>query len=184
MKRLLVTVLVATLVLTLAIPGAAAVKERQAEGVTSFMLNPTCDPTFSGDPGTWCPIVDGEVLLGLANPGSKTGTIKGSQLFEGVLAIASDGSLTMTGSVVFTGRVKACGYGTVEFDVAGSGFLTPGQGSGAFFETNEQTIVGGSLPIEGVVRELGNGTGNEDGTAGTLEYEGEYTCDQRGRGHS
>lgn len=183
MRRLLIAVLSFVLVLVLAPPSSAKVKERAAEGTTSFMLMPTCDP----NPGGNCPFdpETGILELGLANPGSKVGTFKGTQLFEGTLFIdVFTGSFTMTGSVVFEGRVKACGYGTVEFDVVGSGVLTPGVGSGAFFETNEQTIVGGTLPIEGVVRELGAGTGNEDGSAGTLPYTGEYTCDQRGRGHS
>lgn len=174
--------LAACLVMVLAAPSTAAVKEREAAGVTSFMLNPTCDPS----PGGNCPfnLETGILELGLSNPGMKVGTFKGSQVFNGTLFInTNDGSFEMTGSVVFTGRVKACGHGTVEFDVVGSGFLTD-QGSGAFFETNEQTIVGGTLPLDGVVRELGAGTGNADGTAGTLEYVGEYTCDQRGRGRS
>ncbi len=181
MRRLLVGVLSFALILVLAPPSAAKVKERDAEGTTSFMLNPTCDPS----PGGNCPFDPdtGILELGLSNPGMKVGTFKGTQRFDGTLFInVFNGTFTMTGSVVFEGRVKACGHGTVEFDVTGSGFLTE-EGSGAFFETNEQTIVGGTLPIEGVVRELGAGTGNEDGTAGTLPYEGEYTCDQRGRGN-
>lgn len=181
-RRFFVAALASTLVFAMAAPSAAKVKEREAEGVTSFQLMPTCDPT----PGGNCPfdISTGILELGLANPGVKVGTFKGTQLFEGTLFInTADGTFTMTGSVLFEGRVKACGHGTVEFDVTGSGRLTE-EGAGAFFETNEQTIVGGTLPIEGIVRELGAGTGNADGTGGTLQYEGEYSCDQRGRGHS
>jgi len=162
------------------------VKEREATGVTSFTLNPTCDPTPGAEVGA-CDFnpETGILSLGLSNPGVKVGTFQGSQLFEGTLFISvADGSFTMTGTVVFEGRVKACGHGTVEFEVDGSGFLTPGVGGGADFVTNTQTIVGGSLPIEGALSELGVGTGNEDGTAGTLDYAGQYSCDQRGRGHS
>jgi len=184
LRKILVLVLAMTMVLTVAAPSGAKVKEREANGVTSFMLNPTCDPTPGAEFGA-CPFADGILALGLSNPGVKVGTFKGSQLFEGTLFITvENGSFTMTGTVVFEGRVKACGHGTVEFEVDGSGFLTPGVGGGANFITNTQKIVGGSLPIEGALSELGVGTGNEDGTAGTLDYAGDYSCDQRGRGHS
>ncbi len=176
MRRFILLATAMAILLALAGPASAKVKTRDAEGVTEFTLVASCEPFVD------CVIEDGFLFASLQNPGTKTGTFKGTQLYtvDFVLNLA-DFSFTVEGSVVFTGTVKACGHGTVIFDVIGSGFLEA-DGT-ANFVVQDQTVSGGTLPLQGTISETGTGTTNSDGT-GSIDYVGSYTCDQRGRGHS
>ena len=165
--------------LALAVPASAKVKERAAEGSTTFTLSPTCDPasTCAFDAGT------GVLTITLLNPGTKTGTFKGTQLLTADFKLnVFTNDFTYSGTVVFNGRVKACGVGTVVLDVVGSGFLQ--EDGTANFVVNDQTIIpaGTTLPIEGILREPGALPTDPVTGVGFGSYEGEYTCDHGGSG--
>lgn len=179
MRRILVLGIAMAMMLALAAPAVAKVKTRQAEGSTMFTLNPTCDPasTCAFDPET------GILTITLLNPGMKTGTFKGTQLLTAdFLLNAFTNEFTYSGTVVFNGRVKACGVGTVVFDVVGNGFLE--EDGTANFVVNDQTIIpaGTTLPIEGILREPGALPTDPETGVGFGSYEGEYTCDHSGKG--
>jgi len=163
------------MLLALAAPTSAKVKEREAKGTTAFTLvinNPEVD--LDADP----PIFTAQ----LDNPGTKTGTFKGTQLYSvDYVQNLVDNTFTVEGTVVFFGRVKACGYGLVIFDVSGHGvILDDGAGAADFF-VQDQTVSGGTLPLEGWISETGTGVSTGDAT-GTIEYEGSYSCDHSGKG--
>ncbi|MDH3471794.1 MAG: hypothetical protein OEM94_10810 [Acidimicrobiia bacterium] len=182
MRRVLVLTIVMATMLALAAPVSAKVKERQAEGGTMFTLNPTCDPSLA-DPATACDLDlgTGILTLTLLNPGTKTGTFKGTQLLTAdFLLNVFTNEFTYSGTVVFNGRVKACGVGTVVMDVVGEGFLDAD--GNATFIVNDQTInpALSTLPIEGILREPGFLPTDPETGVGSGDYEGEYTCDHSG----
>lgn len=178
MKRILAAViLVLGMTIGLAMPASAGAKERDAAGGGAFTLNPTCDPNG----GEFACEFDAEALtlnVTLSNPGITTGTFKGTQLFTAdFLVNVIDNTFEMTGIVVWNGRVKACGVGTVVYDVFGSGYLEA-DGT-AFFEVNHQTInpIGTTLPIDGFLDLPGLAPTDPETGIGELAYTGQYTCD-------
>jgi hypothetical protein len=92
----------------------------------------------------------------------------------------TDGSFVMIGTVVFNGRVKACGVGTVVFDAYGEGFLD--ETGNAVFEVNSETVnpVGTTLPISGQLNSPGALPADPDTGVGSGPYSGEYSCDHSG----
>lgn len=183
MRRFLLFTMSVLLMLTLAVPASAERNmARDAAGTTTFTVIATCD--FPAAPGGLddCPIdANGVVAIGLSNPGSKVGTFRGNQLYEGNIYInLAAGTFTIDGTVTFTGTVRGCGFGTVVFDSAGSGYLDPATGA-ANFDTNLQTIVasGTTLPITGYVNETGIQTPPAPDGSSMLDYSGRYTCDRR-----
>jgi hypothetical protein len=136
---------------------AAASSPLPAAGVETFV------PNFTLERGA-----DGNVFLSALNPGAKTGTFTGTQLFEGTLALFRDGSFNFEGTITFTGDVADCGTGTVVLRVEGAGFLLP-DGTAVFTRNHQHTLFGqGTLPVHASLDSLGVGT--------TLAYAGEYHC--------
>lgn len=177
MKRLAVLMMVVGLVMGIAAPASADVKTREASGTTTFTLNPQCTPGVdcAFDPDT------GVITIELLNPATKTGTFKGTQLLTAdFLLDTTDGSFVMVGTIVFSGRVKACGVGTVLFDAYGEGFLD--ETGNAVFEVNSETVnpVGTTLPISGQLNSPGALPTDPDTGVGSGPYSGEYSCDHSG----
>lgn len=177
MRRLLILCLAVATMLALAAPASAATKVRQAEGTTTFTVVATCNSGGAGDvEGQPDCAFDGETLeITITNPGTKRGSFNGAQVFDGVVNLnVVDLSFTISGTVVFDGRVRGCGSGTVVFEASGAGSIDPATGL-ATFDSNEQVIVGGTLPIRGHVSEVGTESPNGDGTS-SLDYTGAYVC--------
>lgn len=180
MRRILLLTIAMALMFALAAPGSATVRDRQAKGTTTFTLIVTCNP---GPPIAGVPdcVIEGTTLfITISNPGAKTGTFKGTQVFDATVAISllDPTRFTFTGTTVFTGKVKACGSGTVIFDTNGSGSFDAN--GDAIFDVNDATVSGGTLPMEGTFSELGNQAPTNDAGMGSIDYEGSYTCDKRG----
>jgi hypothetical protein len=111
---------------------------------------------------------DGNVFLSQQNPGTKTGTFTGTQLFEGTLVLFKDGSFNFAQIITFTGTVAGCGTGTVVFRVEGTGLVLP-DGSAMITRDHQHTLFGqGTLPVHASLDSVGVGT--------TLTYTGEYHC--------
>lgn len=162
------------LTMAMAAPASAAVKTRDASGTTTFTLNAQCTP------GVDCEVdpVTGVVTVPLLNPATKTGTFKGTQVLTAdFLVNTTDGSFEMIGTVVFNGRVKACGVGTVVFDAYGSGYFD--QAGVPVFEVNSETVnpAGTTLPISGQLNSPGALPSDPVTGVGSAPYSGEYSCD-------
>ena len=174
MKRPFALAMVVGLIVALAVPAFANGKIREASGTTTFTLNPQCTPGVDCaiDPET------GVLTIPLLNPATKSGTFKGTQVLTAdFLLNTTDGSFVMTGTVVFNGRVKACGVGTVVFDAYGEGFLD--ETGTAVFEVNSETVnaAGTTLPISGQLNSPGALPTDPDTGVGSAPYSGEYACD-------
>jgi hypothetical protein len=178
MKRYAVVAAVVGLIMLIAAPAPASVKTRAAEGTTTFTLNPQCTP------GVDCELdLDTfEMTIPLLNPATKTGTLKGNQLLTADFRLnVITNTFVMEGTVVFNGRVKACGVGTVVFDAYGEGYLM--EDGSAFFEVNSETVnpAGTTLPITGVLNSPGALPTDPDTGIGSGPYAGEYECNHSGK---
>lgn len=173
--------LVLAMTMGLASPASADAKVRTAEGGGFFTLNPTCAPF--GDPACDFNPETGVLNITLSNPGTTTGTFKGTQLLTAdFLLNTADNSFEMYGTIVWNGRVKACGVGTIVYDVVASGFLD--ETATANFLVNRQTInpTGTTLPIEGFLDLPGASPTDPDTMMGAIDYTGEYLCDHSNSG--
>lgn len=178
MKRLAVLALAVGLIMGMAAPASAKVKTRDASGTTTFTLTPQCDPEVNCE----FDLATGVITIPLLNPATKTGTFKGTQLLTADFMLnTNDGSFVLIGTVVFTGRVKACGVGTVVFDAYGEGSLD--QDGTAVFAVNSETVnpVGTTLPISGQLDSPGALPTDPETNIGSAPYTGEYSCNHSGR---
>jgi hypothetical protein len=178
MKRIAVVAVVVGLMMAMAAPAPAKVKSRNAEGTTTFTLNPQCTP------GVDCEIdFDTFVMtIPLLNPATKSGTFKGTQVLDADFMLnVVDNTFVMEGTIVFNGRVKACGVGTVVFDAYGAGYLM--EDGSAYFEVNRETVnpAGTTLPITGVLNSPGALPTDPETGIGSGPYTGEYECNHSGK---
>lgn len=126
MRRITVLTIAMAMMLALASPASAG-RPMEATGVETFQLTPTCSSILGEIPGAPdCRTGNGNTFLTLLNPGTKSGTFEGSQLYEGHVTIFKNGDFTLRGFVTFTGTVEGCGDGTVVFWNEGSGNLATG----------------------------------------------------------
>lgn len=127
MRRTLVLIFAAVFVFALAAPVSAA-KPMPVTGTETFVLSPTCNPgpAFGFPPPTTCRTAGPNVFMGLANPGSRTGTFTGTQFFDGKVNLKANGDFTYRGILTFEGTVAGCGEGTVVFFNQGAGNLATG----------------------------------------------------------
>lgn len=174
-RGLWIAAVVAGMMIGLTAPASAEpAKVRHAEGGGVFTLNPTCDPaagTCAFDPTT------NVLTITLENPATTTGTFKGEQVLTADFMLdTDDGSFEMFGTIVWHGRVKACGVGTIVYDVVGSGALDPA--GTAIFEVNRQTIDpdGTTLPIDGFL-DVPGAAPTDENNMGPINYTGQYSCD-------
>ena len=156
-SSIFVAALVAGVAVLALVAPATASSPLPASGTETFV------PTL-----TFEKIADGNEFIGLQNPGARTGTFTGTQLFEGIFLIHKDGSFNFEGNITFTGTVAGCGTGTVVFRSEGGGFLLP-DGTTNFTRNHNTTLdEQGTLPVNATLDSLGIGT--------TLTYSGEYHC--------
>jgi len=101
MKRLVLIALVASVLVAIPAAGASAqgAKPMEAHGTETFELNLTCNPgsAFGGVDPAGCRTAGPNVFLGLANPGSRTGTFNGVQFFDGKVNTKANGDFTFRG---------------------------------------------------------------------------------------
>jgi hypothetical protein len=130
MRRLVLIALVASVLVAIPAAGASAKADKpmEAYGEETFLLSPTCNPgaAFGGVDPADCRTAGPNVFLGLANPGSRTGTFTGEQFFDGKVNAKANGDFTFRGILTFEGTVEGCGEGTVVFFNEGSGNLATG----------------------------------------------------------
>lgn len=174
LTRIALIALMLGLVMAMAAPVSAKTKTREASGTTTFTLNPQCTPGVdcAFDPET------GVMTIELLNPATKVGTFKGTQVLTAdFLLDTNTGRFEMFGTVVFTGRVKACGVGTIVFDAYANGFLD--QNGTAVFQVNSETVnpAGTTLPISGQLNSPGALPTDPNTGIGSGPYTGEYSCD-------
>lgn len=178
---LAIVVLALGMAIGLVVPASGAAKVRTAEGGGVFTLNATC--VAFGDPPCAFDEETGDLTITLSNPGTTTGTFKGTQLLTAdfVLNVFTQ-TFEMDGTIVWNGRVKACGVGTIVYDVVASGFLD--EFGTANFEVNLQTInpIGTTLPISGFLSLPGPAPTDPDTMMGAIDYTGEYICDHSKNG--
>ena len=161
------------------LPGAA-MAQMEAEGTTTYTLNPTCElgqeSPLSRPP---CAFDEeaGLLTFTMLNPASTTGAFEGVQVLEaeGVTHVA-DGSFSGSGLIFWSGTVEGCGAGTffAETEFAGA----PDADGVNIFSVNDFTIVpGGSLPITGTYEGRGPEVPNGAGSASSqVRYS--YSCDE------
>lgn len=137
MRRIVVLTIAMAMMFALSSP-AIARGPMEASGVETFQLTPTCSSVLGEIPGAPdCRTGNGNTFLTLLNPGAKSGTFEGTQLYEGHVTIFKNGDFTLRGFVTFTGTVEGCGEGTVVFWNEGSGNVATG------LTRNHQVATGG-----------------------------------------
>lgn len=100
----------------------------EGSGSVSFVFSPTCDPGPPLTPGPrTCELSGTDVIIGLSNPGQRTGAMDGTQLYDGTMTLSTDGSFTTNGFVTFEGTVAGCGSGILTTYVETEGTLLDGQ---------------------------------------------------------
>ncbi len=141
---------------------------REGSGTVSFVFSPTCDPgpPLTAGPMT-CEQSGTDVIIGLRNPGQRTGAMEGTQVFDGTMTLSADGSFVTSGTVRFEGSIEGCGIGTLTTFVETEGSLLDGQT--VFRETwvpNETDTLRATLLSGGAVETSGS----------TSNYTITYTC--------
>lgn len=91
-----------------------------------------------------------------------TGTLTGTDVFEGTAILKKDGSVSWHGTSTFTGTVAGCGSGTIVFNGEGGGDSLTGPAR------CHQEMIGGTFP--GQVNLF------LEGTVTSLTYGGSYSC--------
>ncbi len=100
----------------------------EGSGTVTFIFSPTCDPGPPLSEGTrTCEQSGDDVVIGLLNPGQRTGAMDGTQEYEGTMTLSPDGSFVTSGTVTFEGTLAGCGTGTMTTSVETEGTLLDGQ---------------------------------------------------------
>ncbi len=104
----------------------------------------------------------GNVYYHIQDGHTYTGTLTGTDVFDGTAIVKKDGTISWRGTSTFTGSVNGCGTGTIVFNTDGGGASLTGPAH------CHQEMIGGNLP--GQVNLF------LDGTVTDLTYGGGYSC--------
>lgn len=168
------------LALAIAAPASAEGRDRhhrEATGIELYTLTPTCSSFLIPTDGPDCEIDENGIMsVPVENPGSRTGTFEGTQLFEGTIEVdTATLDFEYTGVLTFWGTVPSCSgdrEGKVVFHNEGSGNFI----SGLALNHQETVRTGGTLPVSASLDLIAKD--NAPNGDGLNDITGVYSCNK------
>ena len=117
---------------------------------------------------------EGTFTIPVVTADAVTGTFDGVQARDGVLLYGANGDFSLSGTIVFMGRVEGCGSGTVFFETTAEGI--DADGIATYTSNTATTVPGGTLPVVGSLEMSGTEVLDDDGNK-TIAYTGTFSCD-------
>ncbi len=139
MRRLCAVLVVAGLGVLVAAPAWAAIGPQPASGTLFVTAPPVISSTH---------VADGNTVVVLTLTGTITGTFAGSFTETDRVVTHADGSVTLEGKGMLSGRLGACGTGSVPYEVEAQG--TTASVSGRFQTTSQAASTSAPMSIHSV----------------------------------